>query len=369
MGINLGRSGARGLTSKITAIKGIFEFIGTVSTAVSNIRGAGGTGGAPITDIYHQLFEPVMQLLSYIFGGDQTVANVAGSVSLQGIINKISALRNMDGLREKATTLKGLFEAIGVIATSVKTLKDNFTGPGQTAITAEQLNPGFQSIKTVLDAFETGGSAAFLGTIHMENLNAAHANLVGSAGSHGHGATTGIGAKISAIAAALDTLRSSLTTFQTAVAAIMAVPSIDSAGVATHTNDLINNMGLLASSLSTGTSASSLQRILDTFTAHGFVEKVRSAVAAYNSFSTELTSLRGGDVNVALNALGSNLTGRAEATLGNTAARIDVHVNVSLDAGNMSRVLYHYSGRDSSNAAGTAHGPAGAIMGSSFNPL
>ena len=97
--------------------------------------------------------------------------------------------------------------------------------------------------------------------------------------------------------------------------------------------------------------------------------KVRSAVTAYNSFSDELARVGGGDVNVALRALGNNLVGRADETLGNTAARINVHVNVSLDADNMSRVLYHYSGRDSSNTSGTAHGPAGSIMGSSFNPL
>ena len=369
--MDLGRSGARGLNAKVAAIKGIFEFVGTVSTAVSNIRGAGGTGGAPITDIYHQLFEPVMQLLSYIFGGDQSVANVAGSVSLQGIINKISALRNMDGLKARAVTLKSLFETIATIATAVKGLKDNFTGSGHTAITAEQLNPGFESIRVGLSAFQTGGSAAFLGTLNMTNLNRAHSNLVGSAGSHGHGATASMGTKITEIAGVnglggLQTALRSLAGVTTGIASI-AVP--DFAAVETKTNDLLTRMGTLATNLGSGSGAGQIERILNAFTGHGFVAKVRSAVTAYNSFSDELARVGGGDVNVALRALGNNLVGRADETLGNTAARINVHVNVSLDADNMSRVLYHYSGRDSSNTSGTAHGPAGSIMGSSFNPL
>lgn len=370
VGINLGRSGARGLTSKITAIKGIFEFVGTVSTAVSNIRGAGGTGAAPITDIYHQLFEPVMQLLSYIFGPSRDLGT-GSPVSLQGIITSISALKNMDGLKARAVTLKSLFETIATIATAVKTLKDNFTGSGHTAITAEQLNPGFESIRVGLSAFQTGGSAAFLGTLNMTNLNRAHSNLVGSAGSHGHGATASMGTKITEIAGVnglggLQTALSSLAGATTGIAGI-AVP--DFAAVETKTNDLLTRMGTLATNLGSGSGAGQIERILNAFTGHGFVAKVRSAVTAYNSFSNELARVGGGNVDVALRALGNNLVGRADETLGNTAARINVHVNVSLDADNMSRVLYHYSGRDSSNASGTAHGPAGSIMGSSFNPL
>ena len=203
----------------------------------------------------------------------------------------------------------------------------------------------------------------------MTNLNRAHSNLVGSAGHHGHGETLSMGAKITAIAASLDPLKTALVSLAGATSGIGAIAVPDFAAVETKTNDLLIRMGNLATNLGSGSGAGQIQRILDAFTGHGFVEKVRSAVTAYNNFSTELARIGGGDVNVALNALGNNLTGRAEATLGNTAARIDVHVNVSLDADNMSRVLYHYSGRDSSNAAGTAHGPAGAIMGSSFNPL
>lgn len=367
--MDLGRSGARGLNAKVAAIKGIFEFVGTVSTAVSNIRGAGGTGGAPITDIYHQLFEPVMQLLSYIFGGDQSVANVAGSVSLQGIINKISALRNMDGLKARAVTLKSLFETIATIATAVKGLKDNFTGSGHTAITAEQLSPGFESIHVGLSAFEPGGSAAFLGTLNMTNLNRAHSNLVGSAGSHGHGATASMGTKITEIATSLGGLQTALGSLAGVTTGIAGIAVPDFAAVEIKTNDLLTRMGTLATNLGSGSGAGQIERILNAFTGHGFVAKVRSAVNAYNSFSDELARVGGGNVDVALRALGNNLVGRADETLGNTAARINVHVNVSLDADNMSRVLYHYSGRDSSNASGTAHGPAGSIMGSSFNPL
>jgi hypothetical protein len=125
--MNFGRGGTRGLNAKVAAIKGIFEFVGSVLTVVSNIRGAGGTGGAPITDIYNQVFAPVMQLLYYIFGGDRDVG-AGGAVSLQRIITSINGLTGLKGLGAKVAVLKSLFEAIGVIATTAKTLKETFAG-------------------------------------------------------------------------------------------------------------------------------------------------------------------------------------------------------------------------------------------------
>ena len=365
--MNFGRGGTRGLNAKVAAIKGIFEFVGSVLTVVSNIRGAGGTGGAPITDIYNQVFAPVMQLLYYIFGGDRDVG-AGGAVSLQRIITSINGLTGLKGLGAKVAVLKSLFEAIGVIATTAKTLKETFAGAA--AITAEQLTPGFTSIKAVLDAFLNGGPAAFLANMDMTNITKAHNKLVGSGGR----GSSGIGAKLGAIGRAfsemitgMTTIKTELTNFGTQFPAVSGGHSLDFATVETATHDLLSEMDRLATRLEDSDSGM-IQRITETFTGRGFMAKVRTAVQSYNSFSRELSGLRGGDVNVSLRALNNSLVGRANQDLASTSARINVNVNVRMDAQNMSRVLYSYSHEDHSNGAGNSEGPPGSIRASVFNP-
>ena len=367
--MNFGRGGTRGLNAKVAAIKGIFEFVGSVSTAVSNIRGAGGTGGAPITDIYGQVFAPVMQLLHYIFGGDRDVG-AGGAVSLQRIITSINGLTGLKGLGAKVAVLKSLFEAIGVIATTAKTLKETFAGAA--AITAEQLTPGFTSIKAVLDAFLNGGPAAFLANMDMTNITKAHNKLVGSGGR----GSSGIGAKLGAIGRAfsemitgMTTIKTELTNFGTQFPAVSGGHSFDFATVETVTHDLLSQMDGLATRLEEGSDSGMIQRITETFTGRGFMAKVRTAVQSYNSFSRELSGLRGGDVNVSLRALNNSLVGRANQDLASTSARINVNVNVRMDAQNMSRVLYSYSHEDHSNGAGNSEGPPGSIRANSFNNI
>ena len=363
--MNFGRGGTRGLNAKVAAIKGIFEFVGSVLTVVSNIRGAGGTGGAPITDIYNQVFAPVMQLLYYIFGGDRDVG-AGGAVSLQRIITSINGLTGLKGLGAKVAVLKSLFEAIGVIATTAKTLKETFAGAA--AITAEQLTPGFTSIKAVLDAFLNGGPAAFLANMDMTNITKAHNKLVGSGGR----GSSGIGAKLGAIGRAfsemltgMTTIKTELTNFGTQFPAGGSTFNFDA--VRDVTTDLLHKMDRLATRLEDSDSGM-IQRITETFTGRGFMAKVRTAVQSYNSFSRELSGLRGGDVNVSLRALNNSLVGRANQDLASTSARINVNVNVRMDAQNMSRVLYSYSHEDHSNGAGNSEGPPGSIRAGAFNP-
>ena len=366
--LNFGRAGTRGLNAKVAAIKGIFEFVSSVLTVVTSIRGAAG-GGAPITDIYGQVFSPVIQLLHYIFSGDRSIAGVNGPVSLQRIITNINGLTGMKGLGAKVAVLKSLFEAIGVIATTAKTLKDTFAGAA--AITAEQLQPGFTSIKAVLDAFLNGGSAAFLANMDMTNITKAHNKLVGSGGR----GSSGIGAKLGAIGTAfsgmitgMTTIKTELTNFGTQFPAVTSGHYFDFRTVEAVTHDLLNEMDGLATRLA-GSESGMIQRITETFTGRGFMAKVRTAVAAYNNFSRELAGLRGGDVNVSLRALNNNLVGRANQDLASTSARINVNVNVRMDAQNMSRVLYSYSHEDHSNGAGNSQGPPGSIQAGSFNPI
>ena len=52
--------------------------------------------------------------------------------------------------------------------------------------------------------------------------------------------------------------------------------------------------------------------------------------------------------------------------LAGTSARINVNVNVRLDAANLSKVLYAYSLEPSSNTTGTADGPPGSVKHSQF---
>ena len=366
--MNFGRGGTRGLNAKVAAIKGIFEFVSSVLTVVTSIRGAAG-GGAPITNIYREVFQPVMQLLGYIFGGDQTVDNVAGNVSLQRIITSINGLTGIKGLGAKVAVLKSLFEAIGVIATTAKTLKDTFAGAA--AITAEQLNPGFTSIKAVLDAFLNGGPAAFLANMDMTNITKAHNKLVGSGGR----GSSGTGDKLKAIGGALKdmltgmtTIKTESTNFATSFPLVASGHYFDFTRVEQVTHDLLSNMDRLAESLA-GSDSGMIQRITETFTGRGFMAKVRTAVAAYNNFSRELAGLHGGDVDVSLRALNNNLVGRANQDLASTSARINVNVNVRMDAQNMSRVLYSYSNEDHSNGPGNSDGPPGSIRRGSFNSI
>jgi hypothetical protein len=366
--MNFGRGGTRGLNAKVAAIKGIFEFVGSVMNVVTSIRGAAG-GGAPITDIYGQVFSPVIQLLHYIFSGDQSISGVNGPVSLQRIITSINGLTGLKGLGAKVAVLKSLFEAIGVIATTAKTLKDTFAGAA--AITAEQLTPGFTSIKAVLDAFLNGGPAAFLANMDMTNITKAHNKLVGSGGR----GSSGIGAKLGAIGTAfscmitgMTTIKTELTNFETYFPTVASGHYFDFATVERVTHDLLSEMDGLATRLA-GSESGMIQRITETFTGRGFMAKVRTAVAAYNNFSRELAGLRGGDVNVSLRALNNNLVGRANQDLASTSARINVNVNVRMDAQNMSRVLYSYSHEDHSNGAGNSEGPPGSIRTGSFNNI
>jgi phage-related protein len=306
-----------------------------------------------------------MQLLGYIFGGDQTVDNVAGNVSLQRIITNINGLTGMKGLGAKVAVLKSLFEAIGVIATTAKTLKDTFAGAA--AITAEQLQPGFASINVVLSAFLNGGPAAFLANMDMTNITKAHNKLVGSGGR----GSSGIGAKLGAIGTAfsdmikgMTTIKTELTNFGTQFPAGGSTFNFDA--VRDVTTDLLHKMDGLAESLA-GSDSGMIQRITETFTGRGFMAKVRTAVQSYNSFSRELSGLRGGDVNVSLRALNNSLVGRANQDLASTSARINVNVNVRMDAANVSRVLYDYSHTEQSNVNGDAHGPTGAIRTNAYN--
>ena len=361
--MNFGRGGTRGLNAKVAAIKGIFEFVSSVLTVVTSIRGAAG-GGAPIADIYGQVFAPVMQLLHYIFGGDRDVGS-GGAVSLQRIITSINGLTGLKGLGAKVAVLKSLFEAIGVIATTAKTLKETFAGAA--AITAEQLTPGFTSIKAVLDAFLDGGPAAFLANMDMTNITKAHNKLVGSGGR----GSSGIGAKLGAIGTAfsgmltgMTTIKTELTNFGTQFPA--GGSTFDFATVERVTTDLLHKMDELAERLA-GSDSGMIQRITETFTGRGFMAKVRTAVQSYNSFSRELSGLRGGDVNVSLRALNNSLVGRANQDLASTSARINVNVNVRMDAANVSRVLYDYSHTEQSNVNGDAHGPTGAIRTNAYN--
>ena len=375
--MDFGRGGTRGLNAKVAALKSLFEFIGQVATVAASLKGdvPSGGGARAFVNIYTEIFSPVMQLLSYIFGGDQTVSGVGGSVSLQRIINSISALRNISGLKERVVVLKSLFEAIGVMAATVKDLKEKFTpaaGGSAVAITANDLQPGFLSIKNTLDAFQDGGSAAFLAKIHVDNIDKAHGKLVGSHNS-------GIAFKIKGIADALgsgsDGMLGSMTRLKDSTANFsrdfpLGTPTFENFGrIKDVTNSLIEQMNTLATEIETGNgNGNKIQRILDTFGGHGFIAKVRTAIQTYNAFSNELAGLRGGNVAVTLNALNSSLVGARRQDFGNATARIAVNVNVRLDAANLSRVLYSYSteGSQASHAQGNT-GPLYSVRENSFN--
>lgn len=362
--MELPRSGVRDLEARTKAIKGIFDIVASLSTIISGFKLEGGTGGARggFMNMYHDVFNPIISLLEFMFTG-------ASGARLRNVISALSGegFKSLSGIEHRAKGLKSLFEAISTVAASAKTLKETFHGEG-TNINAGDLDAGFDSINNSLAPFRPNGHAAFLLQTGRDSvlgsINTAHANLVGS----GRNAK-GIGDKLEEIKKQISAIKTNTASLGTEMTGITALPNLDSNFTTLQNNisGILTSLDTFVHNVETRENEGRIGRILGAIGNRSFLGEVRQAVEAYGNFSRDLAQLTaqigGQSFDVSLNRLGATLKGHAAQTISNAAANIQVNVNVHLEAGQVAGALWTYSNRPSSTASGGAPPPGGFMPG------
>lgn len=362
--MELPRSGVRGLEARTKAIKGIFDIVSSLSTIISGFKLEGGTGGdrGGFMNMYHDVFNPIISLLEFMFTG-------VDGARLRSVISALSGegFKSLSGIEHRAKGLKSLFEAISTVAASAKTLKETFHGEG-TNIKAGDLDAGFDSINNSLAPFRPNGHAAFLLQTGRDSvfgsINTAHANLVGS----GRNAK-GIGDKLGEIKNQISAIKTNTASLGTEMTGITALPNLDSNFTTLQNNitGILTSLDTFVHNVETRENEGRIGRILGAIGNRSFLGEVRQAVEAYGNFSRDLAQLTaqigGQSFDVSLNRLGATLEGNAARTITNAAANIQVNVNVHLEAGQVAGALWTYSNRPSSTASGGAPPPGGFMPG------
>ena len=367
--MDFGRIGARGLESRTKAIKGIFDLVGSLSSIISGFKAEGGTGGehGGYMNMYYDVFFPIISLLEFLFTG-------VGGNRLGAVIAALAGegFKNLANIGTRVKNLKALFEAISTIATSAKTLKDNFTG-ADSVIDVATLTPAFTSIQNILNMFiGPHGAAAFLVATGGANdvfaaLTKAHRNVVGQ----GRG-SKGMGEKLSDITTQLGTLKSSASTLNTSLQDVETI-SLDQLNTGfnkmkDNLNNILSSMDGFISQVDNDENESRIGRILNSIGRGSFLSQVRTAVTAYGNFSRQLAELTqqigGHSFDADLHTLGATVTGNAEHTFRTAISNVQVNVNIRLEAGQVANALWHYSNAPSSTGNGGAAPPYGFTPGS-----
>jgi hypothetical protein len=362
--MELPRSGVRDLEARTKAIKGIFDIVSSLSTIISGFKLEGGTGGdrGGFMNMYHDVFNPIISLLEFMFTG-------VDGARLRSVISALSGegFKSLSGIEHRAKGLKSLFEAISTVATSAKTLKETFHGEG-TNIRAGDLDAGFDSINNSLAPFRPNGHAAFLLQTGRDSvlgsINTAHANLVGS----GRNAK-GIGDKLEEIKKQISAIKTNTASLGTEMTGITTLSNLDSNFTTLQNNisGILTSLDTFVHNVETRENEGRIGRILGAIGNRSFLGEVRQAVEAYGNFSRDLAQLTaqigGQSFDVSLNRLGATLEGNAARTISNAAANIQVNVNVHLEARQVAGALWTYSNRPSSTASGGAPPPGGFMPG------
>jgi archaellum component FlaC len=377
--MELPRSGVHGLESRVKAIKGIFDIVGSLATIISGFKTENGTGGGfhgNMLNMWHEVFNPIISLLTYMFVvGDNGGIRGEGD-KLKRVIDALSSdtFKNLSNLGRRTTNLKSLFEALGTVATTAKTLKDTFHGTANT-INLGDLDAGFSSIQNALAPFQTGGRAEFLlqtgsGSL-FENINKAHSNLVGT----GRNAK-GMGTKLEEIKKQLGTLKDSSADLITSMSGISSVSTSEMdrslGNLKTNVNGILTSLDTFVTDMATSNhNEGRVGRILAAIGGRSFLGQVHQAVNAYGNFSKELATLTAQigaqSFDVSLNRLGETLTGHADRTISNAAANVQVNINVRLEAGQVAEALYNYSTGPGSSPHGGAPRPYGFTRAAQAN--
>lgn len=333
----------KALTSKVSAIKGVFELISTIAGVTNSLKvTTTGTGGATTTSIQSVLdtINPPLNLLIGLFS-TKNVGSGAGMVRGYGqtTLNALNALANFPmptGIASKATTIKTVFEAIKTLIEATRALKD-IAGSSTTPIAANVLDVPLQNIDNVLQSLTSKGTSGSRGVNPL--MDQSGDNPLSKLG----GISQRLKGKSSKLSAIADNLREMFNS-ATALGGLASVATTGT-NLQTRLQEFFGRAGASDSSVSVlkalndqfGDSAVATERgtqlaNINTNIRERILTPVKDMVQAYNDFSRELQNINSGTpLQVSLDNLGSSLGAAQSMTVRNAAVNATINVNVTLD--------------------------------------
>lgn len=330
----------KALTSKVNAIKGVFELINTITAITNSLKvTTTGTGGATTTSIQSVLdtINPPLNLLIGLFS-TTNVGSGAGMVRGYGqtTLNALNALANFPmptGIASKATTIKTVFEAIKTLIEATRALKD-IAGSSTQLIPSTVLHIPLQNINTVISGLTRQTQGGWNNPLTDQSRD----NPLSKLG--------GISQRLKGKAAKMTDIASSVGELIRAAETLANLPVIGSNAATNLDNNLVAVFGH-----GTDMDFDSILGILDYH--FGYIDSegggrittittnirdriltpMRDMVSAYNEFSAEIGRLGQGvaPLQLSLDNLGSSLGAAQSMTVRNAAVNATINVNVTLD--------------------------------------
>jgi hypothetical protein len=333
----------KALTSKVSAIKGVFELISTIAGVTNSLKvTTTGTGGATTTSIQSVLdtINPPLNLLIGLFS-TTNVGSGAGMVRGYGqtTLTALNALANFPmptGIASKATTIKTVFEAIKTLIEATRALKD-IAGSSTTPIAANVLDVPLQNIDNILRSLTSIGTSGSRGVNPL--MDQSRDNPLSKLG--------GISQRLKGKAAKMTDIASSVGELIRGAETLANLPVIGSNAATKLHNNLVAVFGHDGIDMD----FDSILGILDYH--FGYIDSegggrittittnirdriltpMRDMVSAYNEFSAEIGRLGQGvaPLQLSLDNLGSRLGAAQSMTVRNAAVNATINVNVTLD--------------------------------------
>jgi hypothetical protein len=341
----------KALTSKVSAIKGVFELISTIAGITSSLKvTTTGAGGATTTSIQSVLdtINPPLNLLIGLFS-KTNVGNVPGyGNTTYTALNAVATFPIPKGLAAKATTIKTVFEAIKTLVEATNALK-GAAGTSTARISERVLDVPLQNIDNVLRSLTSTGTSGGRGVNPLldESRGNPFSKLSGISER-----LKGKPAKLTAIAdnlremfnaatalGGLSSVATTATTLQTRLEEFFGSANVSGSSVSVL-SALNNQFGDSAISRTRGDQIAQI----NTNIRERILTPVRDMVQAYNDFSRELQNISSGTpLQVTLDNLGARMGNSRRMVIQNAAVNATINVNVMMEVGDVVQALHYHT--------------------------
>ena len=347
----------KALTSKVSAVKGVFELISTIAGVTNSLKvTTTGAGGATTTSIQSVLdtINPPLNLLIGLFS-TTNVGHVPGyGNTTYAALNALATFPVPKGIAAKATTIKTVFEAIKTLIEATRALKD-IAGSNTTRIAANVLDVPLQNIDNVLRSLTSIGTSGSRGVNPL--MDQSRDNPFSKLG----GISQRLRGKSSKLSAIVDNLREMFNS-ATALGGLASVATTGT-NLQTRLQEFFGGAGVSDSSVSVlkalndqfGDSAATERGTqlanINTNIRERILTPVKDMVQAYNDFSRELQNINSGTpLQVSLDNLGSRLGAAQSMTVRNAAVNATINVQVSIEAQQLVASLKTHANRTTQTA-------------------
>lgn len=314
-----------GISDKIKKIGEVFDVIKNLTGVVATLRIPSGENQTRQLNILTEVFEPVMNLLEYLF------TDPVKSLKLKNIINSIAGaeFKNIGAASERITSISRVFEILKTVTESVKTLAD--LGGNNSRIRSNFLDIPMDNISTAINTINQDMISGKTNPLKNPELFKQLDPILKNIGNR---------------APQLTSIKDKIVEMINAINGMAGVTATETAAskIAENLRILVGSLNSLEEGLQPGERGNIGQRIIDIKEAmKGRISReVRGMVQAYNRLSTELIA----DIprlDMTLRTAGETLTADRSLRIERGAFNLDIKVNIIIDAGDVTNALYTFN--------------------------